>query len=71
MIGGTISCWEVGAIGNEEIISEVAGIEWGWGWYSIYSCMPGSDVTIMGGNGAVWMACAQLVSYALLGEVVF
>ncbi len=42
----------------------------GLGWYSMYPCMPGSDVTGVGGKGVIWMACAQLVSYVLLGEVV-
>ncbi len=58
MIRGTAFCWQVGAVWNEKIIPEVARIEWGWGWCSMYPCMPGSDVTIVGGNGVVWIACA-------------
>ncbi len=68
-------CWrgetggEVGTVGNGEIIPEVSRIEWGWGWCSWYSCIP-SGVTIVGSEGPVWVACAQFISYATLGEVI-
>ncbi len=54
VIRGVGSCQEVGAIGNGKIVPEVARIKWGWGWYSVYPCILGSDdVTVVGGNGVV------------------
>ncbi len=71
MVGRIIPCWEVGTVGDVKVIPEVARIEWGWGWYSLYPSVPGrGDVTIVWGNEAVWIACTQLILYVLLGEIV-
>lgn len=71
MIGRTGSCWEVGTVWDGKIIPEVTRIEWDWEWCSWYPCIPVTcDVTVMGSDGPVRVACAQLVLYTLLGEVV-
>ncbi len=65
------ACGEVGTVGNCEVIPEVIRIEWGWGWCSWNPCIPvTSDITIVGSEGPVWMACAQLVPYTLLSKII-
>ncbi len=70
VIRGGSSWTNVGAVGDNKVVPEIK-VKRGCGWCMCWPPVP-SIIVIIGdrGNGVVWVACAQLVLYALLSELV-